>query len=588
MASGAQSKRCSPPMDPSLPSLGPLIPPLSPLTSLEATLGVDSAELKLAEDDAVKPLGDEAETNDGSRPFLDHMPVCPLSTADDGDRCVRGLESVKAYLRDLYHLSVPALEPRGSFDLMNMGDNASCGTEDAPQAIVDRSACCPAVDGAVSHGVPITCSGSRRETRTPSAHNQGGPDTVSKRFNDDRSLRTHIIREIYETERTYVRRLSELVSIYVNPASMPISSSKKETIIPAAERKLVFGNVETIFIMHRDHLLPALEKAVRPLLDMGDDLNGTLSACTAHYVGEVFRIYIAYMKQYSAYVNNFDNALCHIRAWSSETAAGLTRPSAKVTTGASAKLGPIGIIADVAMVRSAALALFRSVPHSGSHLTPSQNNRVLSFIMRAKTHPQHSQMDLESYLILPVQRVPRYKLLLENLAICTPQSQLPGPVDALDEAINSVGNLASLINEAKRAAESRLRLLHWQQRIACRGSYSLVQPYRTLVLEGALSLVGVAKKVSAYVEVDADGDGTTPGLAPICPVEYLDLEPMNKPIMLLLCSDALVMVRKRSAGDWEKQVDLFRVLPMATLHGPACMCRTNDGILRVVDNEVGT
>ena len=51
------------------------------------------------------------------------------------------------------------------------------------------------------------------------------------------------------TERTYVKGLQELIDIYIKPAVAPVTpvnilgsvSSTKETIIPVAERRIVFG-----------------------------------------------------------------------------------------------------------------------------------------------------------------------------------------------------------------------------------------------------------------------------------------------------------------------------------------------------------
>jgi hypothetical protein len=41
--------------------------------------------------------------------------------------------------------------------------------------------------------------------------------------------------------------------------------------------------------------------------------------------------------------------------------------------------------------------------------------RFAHFLKMAKSHPQHTQLNLQSYLILPIQRLPRYKLLLSEL-----------------------------------------------------------------------------------------------------------------------------------------------------------------------------
>lgn len=396
-----------------------------------------------------------------------------------------------------------------------------------------------------------------------------------------------------------MRGLGELVSIYVKPAASPVNASKPngETIIPVAERKIVFGGVESILTIHRDNLLQAIEKAVKPLLEGTDDEEGELSAQAAHAVGNVFRTYIAYMKQYSTYINNFDNALSRMQTWTMSSSSLPPTPAtplhARPTTPASMSVANATI-----SVGSIAAALpMADTAHTGSAMTTNQRKRVKTFLKRCREHPRHSQINLESYLLLPVQRIPRYKLLLEDLAMCTPP-QTQGPVDTLDEALGEVSSLAATMNEEKRDAESRLRLFHWQQRISSRGPSPLVQPHRKLVLDGALTLIRLVKKTMSFVEVDMDslspsftegdqaaiGETNLDSSKAVVQIETLAPEPMDRPMMLILCSDLLVLVQQRGEG-WEGTVDLFNVLRMATLREPASVI--NGSVLRVVDNKVG-
>ena len=386
------------------------------------------------------------------------------------------------------------------------------------------------------------------------------------------------------TEKTYVRGLGELVQIYVRPAAASAKAGANETVIPAAERKIVFGGVESILSIHKENLLPALEKAVKPLLDGADDTDGSLSAATAHSVGSVFRTYIAYMKQYSTYINNFDNALSRMQAWDA-TSAPMVKGGSNVAS--LAALSVSGAAGSVGMSPS----LTDGVPHSGSQMTTSQKKRVKAFLKAAKKHPLHSQINLESYLLLPVQRVPRYKLLLEDLAMCTPP-QADSPRDTLDDALNEIASLASLMNEEKRDAESRLRLFYWQKRIASKGPSPLVQPHRKLIMDGSLQLIRLVKKASSYVEVDntvlADGDVTVMPSNAVVPVESIKIDPMNRSMVLLLCSDLLVLAQPRvqdmaASQSGEGQVDLYHVMRMSTLKEPAS---ANGNVLRVVDHKV--
>ena len=53
-----------------------------------------------------------------------------------------------------------------------------------------------------------------------------------------------------------------------------------------------------------------------------------------------------------------------------------------------------------------------SVPTSGMYLSSSQRKRIKQFLKRSRLNPKHSQLNLESYLLLPVQRIPRYRMLV--------------------------------------------------------------------------------------------------------------------------------------------------------------------------------
>lgn len=172
--------------------------------------------------------------------------------------------------------------------------------------------------------------------------------------------------------------------------------------------------------------------------------------------------------------------------------------------------------------------------------------------------------------------------------MCTPP-RTDGMRDTLDDALNEIASLASLMNEEKREADSRMRLLSWQQRITKSGPSPLVQPHRRLILEGALTLIRLVKKASTYVECDSamptntDGEQTITASKVVVPVEYIKPELVDRQVMLVLCSDLMLLATQRGEG-WEGMVDLFNVLRMATLREPASIVHGN--VLRVVDNKV--
>jgi hypothetical protein len=116
---------------------------------------------------------------------------------------------------------------------------------------------------------------------------------------------------LFRTERTYVAGLQELVDIYIKPSAVPVNllsgvGSSKDTVVPASERKIVFGGVDALFSFHKDSFLPALESAAAPLMgpSMGPeaDIDGQLSMDVAKAVGSMFVKHAAFMKMYSSYI----------------------------------------------------------------------------------------------------------------------------------------------------------------------------------------------------------------------------------------------------------------------------------------------
>ena len=116
----------------------------------------------------------------------------------------------------------------------------------------------------------------------------------------------------YRTERTYVRGLQELDDIYIKPSSATVNllgnvGTAKETVIPAAERKLVFGGLESLFSFHNGSFLPALERAAAPLMRSSaelakEDEGGALSRRVAAAVANTFVSSAPFMKMYSSYI----------------------------------------------------------------------------------------------------------------------------------------------------------------------------------------------------------------------------------------------------------------------------------------------
>jgi hypothetical protein len=102
-----------------------------------------------------------------------------------------------------------------------------------------------------------------------------------------------------------------LVDIYIKPAATPVNlisgvGTTRETIVPAGERKTVFGGVDALFSFHSESFLPALEVATAALMKSSSvqetDPDGLLSLNVAMTVGNVFLKHAAFLKMYSSYI----------------------------------------------------------------------------------------------------------------------------------------------------------------------------------------------------------------------------------------------------------------------------------------------
>ena len=79
-----------------------------------------------------------------------------------------------------------------------------------------------------------------------------------------------------------------------------------------------------------------------------------------------------------------------------------------------------------------------------------ENPQFNAFVMSSK---KQIGLDLSSYLIMPVQRMPRYLLLLGTLLEATPESHPDRP--SLQVAVTKARQLTDLINDDKRVTEER-------------------------------------------------------------------------------------------------------------------------------------
>ena len=116
-----------------------------------------------------------------------------------------------------------------------------------------------------------------------------------------------------------------------------------------------------------------------------------------------------------------------------------------------------------------------------------QSAPLRSFLDECAKDPRCRGQNLQSLLILPIQRVPRYMLLLRDLRKATAEEHADHA--ALGAALEVVGASASRINEGLRVAENRSAMLTLSTELSLLGKHGIDifdSPGRTLVREGDL------------------------------------------------------------------------------------------------------
>ncbi|KAI8905330.1 hypothetical protein DFJ77DRAFT_551934 [Powellomyces hirtus] len=270
-----------------------------------------------------------------------------------------------------------------------------------------------------------------------------------KRDNPER--RGKVAVEILSTERTYVAQLEALMEVYIKPI-------EERGLLNAQELNSIFANVKSILLFHSEHFLPDLEaRCGQPDQPMG----------------AVFLASAPFLRMYSTYYNNFDSANSLVSQLESQAAASA----------------------------SAAPAASSGPQFGAGGGRKALGKRFRDFVQEAKQDPRHTQNSLQSFLILPVQRLPRYKLLVDELFECTP----PEHVDYADlkRAREQVRLRVAECNEKKREWEARERGLHVLLRIRPKqwssgvDMFKHVRPGRRFLREGVLRVLKVVEFVGA-------------------------------------------------------------------------------------------
>lgn len=223
-------------------------------------------------------------------------------------------------------------------------------------------------------------------------------------------------RELVETEKTYVRGLKHLSDVFQRRLEMMVGTENE--LLTYDEIKSVFHNTRLIYNTHK-----GMYSDIKAHVNNGPGVGDLFT-----YLGETLKEYVPYFRLYADYVTGYDHA---------------------VTTLATLKADRKGFEEFVAFESKLLSDVYS---HPGCQITIS----------------------MESLLITPIQRIPRYLLLIREIlklleklpAAEVKKSKLQGTAkQELDKALLDLQEAAKLVNDSFKKREQRAQVVAIDQRL---------------------------------------------------------------------------------------------------------------------------
>ncbi|KAJ3433768.1 faciogenital dysplasia protein [Anaeramoeba flamelloides] len=246
-------------------------------------------------------------------------------------------------------------------------------------------------------------------------------------------VQLNILAELLATERNYVEGLKTLIDLFVNPLTK-LSGTDKE-IISKEEIKTIFSDCQVILSFH-EILLKDFESCFpnSQSIPKKQTLNQKLNT-----FAQVFQKNLKWMSFYGSYANKYPKSLVQLKKC-------------------------------------------------------RKKKKFRHFIQEAESNERCHRLRIDDFLVSPLQRVPRYKLLLERLVKKTTKNTQE--YKCLKNVYDQICSTAHKINEKKRDAENSFRVYEISEKLVTDGSedINLFQWYRRLVKEGPLIRVKKNRK----------------------------------------------------------------------------------------------
>lgn len=296
----------------------------------------------------------------------------------------------------------------------------------------------------------------------------GTSDAVKNSLPAPFRRRLNIVMELLNTERSYCQALERVLAHFYKP--LMDATKTNEPILRKKDISCIFGNFMDILNVNRELLRQLEDRLVRG----ADTVNGPVPDTEIQKRSSIRRN--GTLKKNLAALPVIASAMVDPEIWD---------PSADQ-------------IADIFVTMAPFLKVY-SLYSQNFNLALEKlsqmlrSNETFRKFEQTQSHAKDmASLNLQAYLIMPIQRIPRYKMLLEDLLKHT--SKEHAEYECLEIALGRIQNVAHFVNEEIRKHENFLSVIWLQLRMTgykdMNGNTSLVMPGRKLLKRGHLMKVG--------------------------------------------------------------------------------------------------
>ncbi|XP_071960250.1 uncharacterized protein [Antedon mediterranea] len=220
--------------------------------------------------------------------------------------------------------------------------------------------------------------------------------------------------EVLTSERTYIEKLHLLDQVFRRRID---DENREKQFFPPEVINLVFSNISSIYSFHKEFLLPQLEERM-------------IQWESKPRIGDIMKLLAPFLRMYSDYVGNFENAVKQLQTWT------------------------------------------------------SKSSKFATLIHEIQADPLCHHLSLQHHMLEPVQRVPRYQLLLRDYL-----KKLPGDSeDKTDacKALDLISAAAQHSNDFMKSMDKFQKLLKINEMI---DGEDIIDPTREFLKEGKITKI---------------------------------------------------------------------------------------------------